>query len=138
MRRTQEESKINCLTHFNTEKHSWFATARKIAYYCTKLVEQPFNSFTTKEKQATFMLIAEVVFVLSSLVTVKMGSKERKYRPQGGKLSFQFGGDAPVDNDNFGGIKTVQVLTDRPKATPDVKVIQRPQQVVKKDKDYPF
>jgi len=102
------------------------------------LVEQPFDSFSTKEKQATFLLIAEVSFAIFSLVTIKFDSKKTKYRPQGGKLSFYFGGGAPVDSDPFGGIKERQIQSDQPKSTPGVNVYQRPQQPVKKDKDYPF
>jgi hypothetical protein len=133
-----EESRINCLNSDNIEKHSWFATARKIAYYCTKLVEQPFSSFTTKEKQASFLLIAEVAFVALNCVTVKIDSKKRKYSPQGGTVSFQFGGSSPVNSDNFGGIKSIGNMSNRPASSPGVTVKQRPQLPVKKDKDYPF
>lgn len=107
-------------------------------------MEQPFHSFSTKEKQACFLLIAEVLFVVSSCVTVKVGSKKQKYSPQGGKLSFHFGGSAPVDGDNYGGVKSMNVsgikpvTQDRPDPTPGVKVIQHTKLPVKKDKDYPF
>lgn len=134
----RRESKENCLNSNNIEKHSWFATARKIAYYCTKLVEQPFSSFSTKEKQSAFLLLAEVAFAICSLITVKVDSKKSRHRPQGGIVRFQFGGKAPLDHDPFGGIKGKQTPSDRPTPTPGVKVFQRPQQPVKKDKDFPF
>ena len=101
-------------------------------------MEQPFSSFTTKEKQASFLLIAEIALTIFSLITVKVESKKTKYRPQGGTLSFHFGGKAPVDQDSFGGIKGSRIQSDRPQSTPGVNVYQRPQQPVKKDKDYPF
>ena len=101
-------------------------------------MEQPFTSFTTKEKQASFLLIAEIAFTIFSLVTVKVESKKTKYRPQGGTLRFQFGGKSPVDQDSFGGIKENRIQSDQPKSTPGVKVYQRPQQPVKKEKDFPF
>ena len=84
------------------------------------------------------MLMAEVVLTICSLVTVKFVSKERKYRPQGGTLSFHFGGGLLNPGGSFGGLKPVQTLSDRPNATPGTNVIRRPQQPVKKDKDYPF
>ena len=101
-------------------------------------MEQPFTSFTTKEKQAAFLLIAEISLTIFSLITVKVESKKTKYRPQGGTLRFQFGGKAPLDPDSFGGIKDVRIQSDRPQSTPGVNVYQRPQQPVKKEKDFPF
>lgn len=84
------------------------------------------------------MLIAEVVLTICSLVTVKVGSKERKYRPQGGKLSFHFGGGLMNPGGNFGGLKPDQTLSDKPSTAPGTKVVRRPQRPVKKDKDFPF
>lgn len=84
------------------------------------------------------MLIAEVCLSICSLVTIKFVSKEKKYRPQGGTLSFHFGGGQKNPGGNFGGIKSVQPLADRPSVTPGTTVVRRPQQVVKKDKYYPF
>ena len=84
------------------------------------------------------MLLAEVCLTICSLVTVKFVSKERKYRPQGGKLSFHFGGGPVNPGGNFGGMKPVQSLTNKPSAPPGITVVRRPQQIVKKDKDYPF
>lgn len=84
------------------------------------------------------MLIAEVVFTVASLVTVKTVSRKEKYRPQGGLLRFHFGGGAPAHHDPFGGFRDGQIQSDRPASTPGIRVQQRPQQTVKKDKDYPF
>jgi len=99
------------------------------------MVEEGFFDFTTKEKESCILLIAETVFILSTLVTIEVTpqAKRKRYSPQGGTLSFHFGGGTLQNKDAFGGLKD-----NSPDPTPGVTVKRYSTEPKKKDKYYPF
>lgn len=88
--------KNKCLTSQTSFKNnSWYAPARKIAYYCTKLCEQSFSSFTTKEKEGLFLATAEILLIFLSGLTINIvrNGSAKRFRPQSGKfVAVRFGG----------------------------------------------
>lgn len=100
-------------------------------------MEESFDSFTTKEKQAAILLCVEVIFTVCSLVTVvKEPRHKNRYQTQAGTVRIAFGGNSVVNGDPFGGVK--ERSSDRPPSTPGVKVLQNPQRPKVKDKSFPF
>jgi hypothetical protein len=97
MRLRCTERKTNCLTSQTSfKKQSWYAPARKIAYYCTRLCEVGFANFETKEKEAVFLLLAETVFFAISNLTISFVTQKttKRYSPQGSSVVVRFGGGA--------------------------------------------
>jgi len=91
--------KIKRLTQTQIKKEHWYAPVRKIAYYCAKLYDQSFATFTRSERETMIMTSVEILFLLFSSVSVvkTVTTKKTKYSPQGG-YSFRFGGGATSMN----------------------------------------
>lgn len=99
-------------------------------------MEESFDSFTTQEKQAVFLLLAEVCFTVCSLVTVVREPRPKnRYQPQAGTVKIVFGGNSTPNSDAFGGVKG---QTSRPATTPGVRVEQNQQRPREKDKSFSF
>lgn len=122
--------KIKRLPHTPIKKENWYAPVRKIAYYCAKLYEQPFSTFTRSERETLIFTSIELIFLLFSCVVVVQADrpKRTKYSPQGG-YSARFGGGAtslnPWQNDTAE-VKKKELKTPSPRppaVTPGVTVI---------------
>jgi len=135
MRLRCTERKTNCLTSQTSfKKQSWYAPARKIAYYCTRLCEVGFANFDTKEKESIFLLAAETIFLILSNVTIQYVTQKnvKRYTPQGGQsVAFRFGGGATLVSPFQDIVDQLRLSTDRKKSTlpagvshsPGIKVI---------------